>query len=291
MSVNTLSQGLYVQPEIDWMHVPTLTSELERLQELAYPAAPRAYLGEFARLVVDWFDGAHPGYQANDTSYHDIDHTLQVALCWSRLMVSRTLAGDEPRIDFELYRLGLIAVLFHDIGYLKRQGDTEGTGAKYTHIHEERGCEVVAEELPALGFTDSEIASIQRFIRCTGPRAVITNIPFASEAERIVGMAVCTADYLGQMSDPKYVDKLPGLFREFQENDEFRQIPPEKRLFPSAEALRNGTPYFWRDLVIPRLVNQCGQLYRWLAFPAKKGPNPYWEKVRSNIEVIENRHA
>ncbi len=273
------------------MHLPTLTAELERLQELAYPGHPKAYLGEFVSCVTRWFDGADPKYLSNDTSYHDIDHTLQVSLCWTRLMINRSLIGETPPIPFPLFRLGVISVLFHDIGYLKQAGDLEGTGAKYTHIHEERGCEFVARELPAFGFSPAEISSIQRFIRCTGPRAVISAIPFPSESERVVGMAVCTADYLGQMSDPKYLAKLPGLFREFQENDEFRGIPREKRLFPSAEALRQGTPAFWRDLVIPRLINQCGQLYRWLATPNVKGINPYWERVRANIAQIEKQSA
>jgi hypothetical protein len=192
--------------------------------------------------VTQWFDGAHPEYLSNDTSYHDIDHTLQVSLCWSRLMINRALIGETPAIPFPLFRLGLIAVLFHDIGYLKRAGDLEGTGAKYTHIHEERGCEFVAKELPAFGFSAQEIASIQRFIRCTGPRAVISAIPFPNEAERVVGMAVCTADYLGQMSDPHYVAKLPGLFREFQENDEFRGLLARPRHPPPRQPVRPTLP-------------------------------------------------
>ena len=39
-----------------------------------------------------------------------------------------------------------------------------------------------------------------------------------------MGQAVCTADYVGQMSDPKYPDKLEVLFREFEESFRYQEI-------------------------------------------------------------------
>jgi hypothetical protein len=278
---------IYPSVEIDWMHLPSLVQELSRLEELAYPGSPNATVCELVPLVASWFKGKHPLLQANDTCYHDIDHTLQVLLCWVRLMTGRALAQDTPVVSFDLYRLGLVAVLLHDIGYLKERGDDQGTGAKYTHIHEERGCKFVAKELPALGFSASEIGSIQRFIRCTGPQANLSAIQFISQAERFVGLAVCTADYIGQMSDPEYVRKLPCLFREFQESDEFRVVPMRDRLFQSAEDLLAKTHKFWGGFVVPRLENDCCKVYRWLAAPAPGGANPYWKKILVNLDKIQ----
>lgn len=278
---------IYSSIEINWLQVPSLVQELSRLQELAYPGSSDATVRELVPLVASWFNGEHPRFQSNDTCYHDIDHTFQVALCWGRLMAGRALSKDNPVIPFELYRLGLVAVLLHDIGYLKERGDDQGTGAKYTHIHEERGCDFVAKELPAFGYSASEMASIQRFIRCTGPRANLGAIQFISQAERLVGLAVCTADFIGQMSDPDYVSKLPCLFREFQESDEYQGIPLKDRLFQSAEDLVARTNKFWSNFVVPRLNNDCCKVYRWLATPGPEGTNPYWQRIIANLDKIQ----
>ena len=287
MSTPAPSIEIYPSEEIDWMNLPILVRELTRLQDLAYPDSPNDTVRKFVPLVASWFDGAHSRLQANDTCYHDIDHTLQVLLCWVRLMAGRAVSMDHPRVPFALYRLGLVAVLLHDIGYLKEREDLEGTGAKFTFIHEERGCQFIDQELPGLGFSPADIGSIQRFIRCTGPRADLNAIPFASEAERVVGMAVCTADYIGQMSDPDYVKKLPCLFREFEESNDYCGVPLEDRLFLSAEDLISKTPQFWTDFLIPRLDNECSQVYRSLGHPVSEGMNPYWNRITANIDRIQ----
>ena len=54
-------------------------------------------------------------------------------------------------------------------------------------------------------------------IFCTGINAALDKIPFQSEAEKIVGFALGTADLLGQMAADDYVEKLPVLYAEFAE--------------------------------------------------------------------------
>src|SRR5690606_10931 len=106
----------------------------------------------------------------------------------------------------EMVELGLLAILMHDTGYLKRRDDTGGTGAKYTLIHVERSMEFAAELLRENHFTDSEINAVQNMIRCTGVNVNLAAIPFQSEEERIAGFALGTADLLGQMAAKDYVD-------------------------------------------------------------------------------------
>ncbi|MFW6353523.1 MAG: hypothetical protein ACOC3I_03955, partial [Verrucomicrobiota bacterium] len=122
-------------------------------------------------------------------------------------------------------------------------------------------------------------------ISCTGPRAVLETIPFRHRLERILGQMVCTADYLGQLSDPRYVEKIPALYREFEESDAYRGLPPERRAVPSLEALYARTGDFWRAVVQPRLEGECGGLLHTLASP-EDGRNAYLEAIESNLARV-----
>ena len=66
----------------------------------------------------------------------------------ARMLRGRHLANTHPQITQRLFQLGVIAILMHDTGYLKKRGDTEGTGAKYTFVHVIRSCAFAASYLP-----------------------------------------------------------------------------------------------------------------------------------------------
>lgn len=228
-------------------------------------------------------------YLPMDTKYHDLEHALQCALCLVRMLANRHLAGAAPQLDPRSFRVALAAILLHDSGYMKEIGEDEGTGAKYTFFHERRSCEIAAQFLGERAWDAEDIDSVQRLISCTGPRSRIDLVPFANDTEAMLGRAVCTADYVGQMSDPKYPDKLPGLFLEFEESDDYRRIPHDQRLFKSLDSLLKGTPMFWEKIVVPRLEGECGGLYHFLAVPYPHGPNPYVEKILANVEEVRAR--
>jgi len=124
-------------------------------------------------------------------------------------------------------------------------------------------------------------------ISCTGPQAVIEEVPFRDGAEKVLGQMLCTADYLGQMSDPGYIDKLPSLFKEFEESDAYRGIPLDQRYFRSANELLRRTPAFWTNQVLPRLNHACEGLYQYLADPYPEGGNPYLEAIERNMELLK----
>lgn len=96
---------------------------------------------------------------------------------------------------------------------------------------------------------------------------------------------VCTADFLGQMSDPNYLKKLPALYREFEEAYETRGLPHELRPFSSYEDLRAKTPSFWRHFVLPKLTCECREAYRYLMLPGIG--NPYLDAVAVHMRRIE----
>ena len=123
--------------------------------------------------AIECFTGGYRDYQAVDARYHDFEHTLQGTLCMVRLLRGRHFAAAEPILTQRMFELGLLAILLHDTGYLKKREDTEGTGAKYTVVHVRRSAEFAGQLLAEKGFTASEIQSVQDMIQCTGVDAAL----------------------------------------------------------------------------------------------------------------------
>jgi hypothetical protein len=264
-----------------------VAATVEKLHEEVFPGVGCAYVRQVLRKIESVFAGQWRDYQAMDTAYHDLEHTLQATLCCLRIVAGQARAGSRPTLGPREFRLAFHAMLLHDIGYLKKQGDNDGTGAKFTLIHERRGCDIAQELLTEEGWPKSEIDRISSLILCTGPRSNLGGTKFGNPAHRVLGDAVCTADFLSQMSDPGYVQKLPDLFEEFAESDRANGIPEEKRQFKTVDDLYRSTPAFWNGFVVPKLRNECEDVGRYLADPYPDGPNPYLDQVAANIEAIK----
>jgi hypothetical protein len=241
------------------------------------------------RLFADveaMFAGRYLDYQPIDTPYHDLEHTLQVTWCLVQLLAGRHHVGIEPRLNERQFELAVATALLHDTGYLKMRADLEGTGAKYTFTHVLRSCAVASSYLPTLGVSLEELDGVLGAVRCTNSTARIRRLYFQHPIEGIVGCAVATADYLGQMSVPNYLEELPLLFAEFHESDKFAAVPIEQRLYRSVDELIAKTPHFWRTAVMPKLDNELLGLYRFLAKPYPDGPNHYMEAINRNIALV-----
>jgi len=259
----------------------------ERLHYLFGPQDD-SYIDEYMGAIEDLFAGRYPEYQAMDTAYHDITHTLQASLCLVELIQNRHLADATPRIGAHDFKRTLVAILFHDIGYLKKLDDTGGTGAKYTHVHEQRSCDMAREFLSQRGWASDDIIFVEKLISATGPAANLMRIEFRSEIERAMGQIVCTADYVGQMSDPNYPDKLKVLFREFEESYRYQQIPADQWMFRSYEDLLRSTPDFWDKFVQYKMNVECVGMWQYLEHPFT-GENPYLESIERNLAEIGRR--
>jgi len=271
-------------------HLPAaVAAECLRLYGDIFPGSPIGDLPALFEETSRAFTHGYRQYQPMDTKYHDLEHALQCTLCLVRLLCNRHEVGATPALDPRRFRIAVAAILLHDSGYMKEASEMAGTGAKYTFFHERRSCEIAALFLGVRAWDAEDIAAVQRLISCTGPRSRIDLVPFADELEAMLGRAVCTADYVGQMSDPKYPDKLPGLFQEFEESDDYRRIPHAQRIFKSLEELLKGTPFFWEKMVVPRLDGDCAGLYRFLAVPYPDGPNPYVDKIQENVRIVRAR--
>lgn len=278
----------YTLDDIDTSDPSQVAQAIIEILERMFPGADSSFISGFFNDIEKMFDGHYLNYQAMDTVYHDLDHTMQATLCWVRLVANRHFLNVEPRMTERDFRIGMVAVLFHDIGYLKENGDNEGTGAKFTFVHERRSCEMAEVYLQDLGWTKPDIFSVHHIISCTGPRSLIDSIPFNSKLERLMGEAVCTADYIGQMSDRNYIAKLPALFMEFEESDDYRDVPKEQRLFKSSDELLRGTPFFWKKIVIKKLESDCHDLYKFLSEPYPEGENLYLSRIEENVQIVQD---
>lgn len=237
--------------------------------------------------AVEYFTGHYCNYQPVDARYHDFEHTLQGTLCMSRLLRGRHFAGTQPVMTDPIFHLGLLAILMHDTGYLKKRDDTEGTGAKYTVTHVARSADFAAELLKGKGFSASDINAVRNMISCTGVNAKLDQIPFQSELERITGFALATADLLGQMAADDYLAKLPVLYSEFAEAAEYTKgKSPWMAAFKSAPDMIEKTPMFWSGYVLPKLDRDFCGLYRFLSDPYPTGPNWYVERIEQNMARI-----
>lgn len=264
--------------------------------QAAYRAMFRQADPQFVSRIFGWadqcFNGGRAGYQPIDARYHDFEHTLQGTLCMARLLQGRAAAQAEPALPQRLVELGLIGILFHDTGYLKATGDTEGTGAKYTVVHVNRSAEFAARFLGEKNFLPHEISSVQSMIRCTGVDAALTGITFQSEAEKIGGHILGTADLLGQMAADDYVEKLPVLYAEFAEAAKFSGPKATAvNLFTSTDDLLKKTPGFWDNYVKRKLDQNFSGQFRYLTQPFPDGRNWYLDKIEANIEKLRRQLA
>ena len=171
----------------------------------SFPFEPvaRAF-DQFERM----FAGKVPGYHGVDTVYHDLQHTLDVTLALARLLAGhdRTTAP-LAQLGAERAAAGLVIGLFHDVGYLRRKdGDDCRHGAELTRIHVSRGAQFLADYLPRIQL--SGWAPVAReIIHYTGYEVPFDRIVVADPKDETLGHLIGTADMIGQMADPSYLEK------------------------------------------------------------------------------------
>lgn len=198
------------------IHSPeaVLTEVLEILR-LISPDLDNAPVVSAFHTLVRLFSGTYPNYQACNTDYHDLRHTTDAFLAMSRLIHGAMLNGNRFS---ELHIVtGLVASLFHDVGYIQEAHDTEGTGAKYTAIHEQRSARFFERHGLENGLSEEELLGGKLMILCTDLTTEIGTINFPDPDVELLGRMINGADLLGQMADRTYLEKLLYLFHEFKE--------------------------------------------------------------------------
>jgi len=265
-------------------------NEVQAAYESIFPDGDRSFVSQVFGWAEQCFTGRYHDYQKVDALYHDFEHTLQGTLCMVRLLRARYMAGAQPLLTKRMFELGLLAILLHDTGYLKKRDDTEGTGAKYTVVHVTRSAEFAAQLLLEKGFSPSEMRAVQNMIHCTGVDAALSIIAFQSDIEKVAGFALGTADLLGQMAADDYVEKLPILYSEFAEASHYAKDRTHFiGMFASESDLMRKTPVFWEQYVLKKLERDFGGLHRFLNDPYPSGPNEYLQRIEANMDRLKQR--
>ncbi len=241
----------------------------------------RAVFSDIRRL----FAGEFPGYQACDTPFHDLNHTCQAAVATARIVDGHLRAHRDPQLTQHDFERAICGILLHDIGFLKEDGDHEGTGAKHTHNHVQRSAEFAAQFLPRFDFDTDEIRVIQNAIYCTDLDVKTSRIAFHTDQERFIGNALGAGDILGQMAAPDYPDRLPDLYREFSEAGP--AIAGPQRLYQSAADLMQRTRAFYRDCVQQILHEQWNDVHLAMAHHFSDGQDHYAAAIAANLTRID----
>ncbi len=183
-----------------------------------YPASAFEEIKKMYKDFVDLFSGKYPGYQSCNTMYHDKIHTTDTLLALSRLIDGYNIER-KRKLPLKRVNLALIAMLFHDSGFIQKKRDVKGTGAKYTKEHIVRSIEFIKSYFAKVGLSAEGFISVKNMISCTGLTTNISGIRFNDKAEETLGVMLGTADVLGQMADRNYLEKLLLLYHEFREGN------------------------------------------------------------------------
>jgi hypothetical protein len=283
---------VFAHVEVDTRVLSQVEAQVRSIYLGLFAEGDPAFVPRAFGWAEDCFSGRHEDYLPIDARYHDFEHTLQGALCLARLLHGRHRAGAQPALSQRTFELALLAILFHDTGYLKRGADGDGTGAKFTLTHVARGAGFARAFLEGRGIPARDLDAIERMILCTGWGMNVAALAFTDEPERLAGYAVGTADLLGQMAAPDYIEKLPLLFDEFAEAVRFSGAEGTRlAVYESAEDLMQRTPSFWKNAVLPKIQGDFLGLHRFLAEPPPHGPNPYLNRIRDNLAKLERHLA
>ena len=264
-----------------------VSGEVIRIFAVLYPKASTRVLSRSFKDLVRLHHGDYPGYRACDTSYHDLQHTLDVTLAMARLMDGYERSPD--RIDIlgpKLFGFGVVTALFHDIGYLRRETDTRHkNGAEYTLKHVTRGAKFLEEYLSELGMAKLAPLAAQ-IVHFTGYERPVQKIRLPNPIFRLLGNMLGTADIIAQMADRCYLEKCRDrLFPEFVEGGLAARNEADQRpgvRFSSAEDLVVKTPSFYKT-AMARLDDQLAGVYRY-AETHFGGRNLYIETIEKNIK-------
>jgi hypothetical protein len=243
------------------------------------------YWTSFAELA----EGVLSAIATSDAPYHDLEHTQQVLTVGQALLQGQHLHS--RAVSPQDWLNVMVALLCHDIGYLRGicQGDdcahgcySSGTGQRIdlsagktdaclAPYHVDRGQQFVATTLAEHPLLDLE--SVLTYIELTR-----FPVPEGGLYQDTVGFpGLCrAADLVGQLSDPRYLKKLPALYCEFEETGMNQALG-----YQSAADLRASYPHFYWSVVFPYIQDSL----RYLAATAQG--RQIIARLYTNVYLVE----
>ncbi len=265
----------------------SVNGEVNRIFLELYPNASTHVLNRCFRDLTRLQRGEYPGYHACDTSYHNLQHSLDVTLAMARLMDGYERTQDRSgELGARLFRFGIVTALFHDIGYLRKVNDTRHkNGAEYTLKHVTRGAKFLEDYMNRIGM--AELAPIaSQLIHFTGYEKPIAKIDVPNLSFRLLGNMLGTADIIAQMADRCYLEKCRDrLYPEFVEGGLAARDESDRRssvMFRSVGDLMVKTPHFYKTATV-RLNDQLGSAHGY-AGKHFGGQNLYFDEIEKNMQ-------
>jgi hypothetical protein len=239
---------------------------------------------DFERL----FTGRYPGYKGCDTTYHDMQHTLDMTLAVARLVVGYERSVEPPdRLGANRAQMAIVTALFHDSGYIRHEiRDRDfSNGAEFTLYHVSRSADFLRRYMPELGMAkDVGVASM--IVHFTGYELDIDKIELDDPRDIICGHLIGTADLIAQMADRCYLEKCRDrLYKEFVVGGvAVENARPGEYMvrYKSGKDLLQKTPAFYQQVTRDRLNSKFNRIYRYVEV-LYGGQNPYIDAIRSNI--------
>lgn len=244
-------------------------------------------LGDFCRL----YRGDFPEYRACDTTYHNMQHVLDVSLAMARLIDGYDgSCAAEDALGPELALCGIAAALFHDAGYIRRRDDNScSNGAYYTRVHVSRGAEFMSAYFPTVGL-QGLLPVCNRIVHFTGYEMDPASVDVKSAAEYTLGSLLGSADLIAQMADVDYLYKCrDDLYAEFV----IAGIAGEGDLegykgivYRSPQQLLESTPDFIHTVTEERLEGYFKGIHRYVA-EHFNGSHLYMDAIDRNRKKLE----
>ncbi len=204
----------------------------------------------------------------SDALYHNVEHTMFVTLVGQEILLGKLIREGVSGEDWLHF---LVSLLCHDIGYVKGvcklDQQTEriyavgkgeqvitlspgATDASLTPYHVDRGKMFVDERFGDHALLNAEV--IKQNIELTR-----FPVPLDSDHRDTIGYPglVRAADLIGQLSDPRYLQKITALFYEFEEtgvNEQLGYLHPDD--------LRQNYPKFYWNTVYPHISDAADYL-------------------------------
>ncbi|MCT7983418.1 metal-dependent phosphohydrolase [Laspinema sp. A4] len=241
---------------------------VDRLQE-GYHRTYGGYKPDYAEILA-WAGGMALENIANsDALYHNVEHTILVTLVGQEILRGKHIR--EGGVSCEDWLHFIISLLCHDIGYVKgvcRQDEDSkrlyatgrdglkvpipfgSTDASLTPYHVDRGKLFISERFGGHRLIDAEV--IKRNIE-------LTRFPVPADEDHkdtfnYAGM-VRAADLIGQLSDPRYLQKIAALFYEFDETGANKKLN-----YRHPGDLRRNYPKFYWHGVFPFITQALAYL-------------------------------
>ena len=227
----------------------------------------------------------------SDALYHNVEHTIFVTLVGQAILRGKHIRFGGVHCEDWLHCI--ISLLCHDIGYVKgvclqdRPRErvyatgienllislpTGLTDASLTPYHVDRGKLFIEERFGGHKLIDTE--TIKNNIE-------LTRFPVPADADHqdtnnFPGL-IRAADLIGQLSDPRYWQKISGLFYEFEETGVNKTLG-----YKTPGDLRRNYPKFYWNVVYPYI--QDGLRYLELTQEGKQ----ILANLYANIFVVEH---